>query len=676
MSLFKNVARLSSTTIGFLLGCFSFSGQAEVSAAESMANGKPYRAQLINSTFAQTPGNSFNQTILWLPLWQHVDKVGYLQFNLRNEFHGVQNLGANVGYRWLNPENSQLFGLHTGYSQQRSDLNHTFQQVSAGAEFRTIDWHAYGNIYLPISKAKRETSYDSWQVKPANDAFGFYNVMTTQGMEKALQGVDANIGYTFWNAFNARLYVGGYRYSASDVRTVAGPRVQFMFDFYNAFDRYQHSSFPSKITFNALFQDDRVHRNNWYAGITFSFTLGKQQALSGLRQYMQVEAPQNPEIMFRPNDTASASVYTNADGSPLTIGYADTASDLDNAVNNNAGVIAVRGSLDNLGTIKLNDNQVLTGGAYTLSNGVSLDLGNNGQLTAVTGQDLIQVAHNNHIENISLNADGGQHVIVNDLIKSSGYGKLTVNNVTANAGIKLQVADASIDNNLIFTNNTFALPALSNQNAVSVSLNSGTSHFNISDNHISFGAGGNNNGIELSSDFAGGNRSFLVDKIDNNSISFGDGTQNTGVAASLRDLDGIQATMTLSSLQNNTISFGDGDKNYGVNVTVSSVTGKGVLTLNAFNNNAVSYGTGNNNVAYSFTAGYTLADGAIILNGVANNQASFAAGNDNYGFQLLAGIDPDDQITVNVNQGQQGLAAANNNMSVRHDGKVDFSPAP
>ena len=666
--------KICTAIFGLGISCFSLSSEAE-SKHDNLfadADASPYRVQLINGTFYQNPQKSFNNALLWIPIWQKLDQVFYLQLNQLNSFNSLHNTGANLGLRWLNTTQAWLFGVNTGYSVQNSSNHYQYQQANLGAEVRSQDWHIYGNAYLPLRTSVNNTRLDYWVAPSNNNSHGFYNIFTKQNQEKALGGGDLNLGYTFWQATNARLYVGGYYYAASGVKTISGPRAKLQMDLYNAFDRFGHSTILNRISFESMIQHDNVNKTDWYSGLTFAFTLGKRQSLCGLQRYMQAEIPQNYDIVIQANDNANAEVFNNANGTPLTIGYADDAASLNNAVKNNANVIAVRGSLHNLDTVALQDNQVLTGGNYQLNNGVELALGNNGQLFAASAQNLIQVGKNNRIENISLFADNTQQVIVNDL--KTSYGSLTINHVNANAGVNLAIADGSQDANLQFTNNTFNMGSVSNQIGLQVTLDSGTAEFNISHNTLNFGAGESNQAIAITSDIIGSDRIFNIDSINNNVLNFAAGSENAGIHLDVVDNTGFSALMIVNNIQENQIHFANGDNNYALNANVSSLSGNGVLLLNNIINNQVSYLAGDHHTGFFVSAGYTIGNGSVIINTVKGNQINFSTGTSNQGFQLAAGSDPSDNIIVLVNAGAQGLSTANNNTSVVTAGQVTINP--
>ena len=615
-----------------------------------------YQAQLVNSTYSQTIDDSFNQLLLWIPLWQRPNDVLFFQFDLRNNFKAQAGYGLNVGYRWLNDLQNTLVGLSAGLTQQHSATGNKYQQINFGTELRTKRWHGYTNAYLPISTTKRETSHDIWEARSTDNPFGFYNIATKVGEEKALHGGDANLGYTVLEALNGKIYFGGYYYAAKGVKPISGPQIQFQIDLFNAFKQYKKTTWLSKVTLLTSYTHDHVHKNNLAVGIQFSINLGKSQQLPGITEYMQSAIQQNYSMKIRPNDAVDPTLFTNENGSALTVGYVDDIASLNNAVNNGANIIAVRSQLDNLDTINLQAGQVLTGGAYQLNNGVTVNLGNNGQLSAANGQNLLQVTRDNHIEDIILHADPGQYVIVNNL--NDSYGTLRINNIQANAGVNLAITDGREDSNLLFTNNTFNMGSVNNKAALQVLIDSGKSHLSITDNKINFANGSGNKAINLDPELPENNiLHYQIDAIDNNVIQFENGDRNIGINLNIVDGPTGFGKLTVDSLQNNKIYFLTGDDNFGMNVSVESLSGNGAATINNILNNYVSFSGGNNNNAYNFSV--ALGDGIITLNKVINNNVTLPASGNNQGFFFITGPDSNKKIIINVENGQKEFSASN-----------------
>lgn len=296
--------------------------------------------------------------------------------------------------------------------------------------------------------------------------------------------------------------------------------------------------------------------------------------------------------------------------------------------------------------------------------------------TAAAGQDLVQVAKNNVIENITLNADNTQHVIVND--QTSSVGNLIISNVVANTGVAVTIGDGSQDSNIVLKNSIFNMGNVSSQEALEFTLNNGTAALSVTNNAFQFGSGDSNKAVEINSEVnVTGNSTFNINHFDNNIINFADGDSNAGLRVAVADSNGYTTTIIINSLQNNTINFGSGSSNNAISADVSSMTGNGSLTINNTIANQISYTSGTDNNAFYLTSGYFLGEGHIAINSMYDNKITLPEGEANYAFDLLAGTDADSQITINVNDNDNGLSVANNidKTQINTDGNVTFNPS-
>ena len=623
----------------------------------------------------------------------------------------ITNTSLDFAYRQMNDNQSNLWGIYGGFDYQKSKKDNHFSHLSAGAEFRTERWHTYANVYVPITKAVNESDFHEWQLQPTTNGNGFHNVLQKQGQEKAMLGVDASIGYTFLPKYNARFYLGGYHYQATEVKSITGPRAILEVDMYNAVLQGSQQSLLERVTFQGVAQYDNINRGDLYAGITFVFNIGHKKNLTGMQQYMMYELPRQYGAQLRPNDNAPLKLYNKADGTPLTIAQVTNEAQFDNAVTNSADVIAVRGSIADLNTKTLNAGQDLTGGDYTLGNGVTLAVGSSGALSAATGQDLIQVTRDSRIENITLNADASNSVVVNDL--SSSIGTVTINNVTANTGVDILINDGSSDSNLIVTNNTFTMGNISNKNVVYARLNSGEAQFTFNYNTITIGDGSTNNGIFVSLIPDGGTTSTAtVNSINNNTITMGTGSSNNGIQVEALptnattnianvtvnsidnntiSIDGgyghtsnsgifvetvsgftTTANMLINSIQHNNVTIGNGQQSSGIYFVLTSITNKDSMTIYNLINNTVNFNAGSQMRGIFISTGGI--DGTITLDTVYGNHLQSPAGVDNYGFKFDANTNTN--INVNVNRHGLGLFAANSYSSLNKagNGSVTISP--
>jgi hypothetical protein len=483
-------------------------------------------------------------------------------------------------------------------------------------------------------------------------------------------GGDANLGFVFWPALNATLYMGGYHYQAAEVKTLAGPRGQLDIDLYRPSNT--KNTILNRIAFSAMVQHDSVRKTGWYAGLSFVLNMGaEKQTLSTMQQYLQYPVPRTYGTLVRGNDARVLDLLTNNEGNPFTIAQVSNEAGIDHAIANQENVIAVQGSITGLSQINLNPGQSLTGGDYTLTNGVTLTPGRNGKLTAATGEDLIQISNNNRIENIILNSDANKGAIVNDL--KTSFGNVSINNVTANSKFKFIVTDGLETSNLSVTNNQLNLGDINFTNGIHLQVDSGAVNANFINNSIGFGAGEGNRGIYIYSSAIGNAVSSrsTIESINNNTIQFAKGDGNAGNHIEAADTENALAEVTIHNLQNNIISFAEGDYNTGIHLLVASGSGQGSLTAYNVINNEIAFEAGNYLIGLDTTVGYLIGTGKLTIDTVYNNNFKLpTTGTDNKGFNFIAGDALTTQITIYIRHNGENLSSANNNASISQQGNV------
>lgn len=664
------------------LSLMSFDGMAEARSADVYAEDSPYQIQFSTGASKANRTKYFGNVTAFMPLLQSRDRVLFSEIGQQQSFNKGSVSSIDVGLRWLTESGQHLFGVHTGFDYQQSDAFNVYDVINVGAEWRTERWHVTGNAYLPLTQSHNEASFHQWRLEPDANSAGFHNVYQLAGQEKSLAGYEGNVGYQFWQRFNASLSVGGYRYSATDVKTIKGSRVQLQFDVFNAFRDGGKASFLNRITFESGFQHDNIYKTNWYSGVKFVFNLGKVQRLSGLQPYMQYGVDRTKGTLIRHNDDAGLSLFNKADGTPLTIAQVGNQAQLSHAIDNNADVIAVQGAIEDVETLVLKPNQILTGGAYTLSNGIELQPGHAGSLTALTDQDLIRVSRNNKIDNISLKVGGNNAAITNladsrvttDVVGTS-IGDLSIDNVnitmgsdttklTLMAAVNVLLNDASQDSNLSVTNSQFSFAAATNNIGIYALVEAGSLQTTITKNTMAFAKGNNNEGILLYTQARTADAKIWAHDISNNSITFGDGGGNAGIQLlSSRGIDSAlkyAADITVTKMYNNKVMMGNGNNNNGYFFQASSpITGeKTTLTVNSFIANSATFAGGNNVAGVNTDPG--IGNGHLVLRDVLNNHFIMPEdGSDNYGFYLKNGSDASTSVTVYVGDNGVSLSDAN-----------------
>lgn len=688
----KRVLKLS-TLLSF--SCLPLVGEAEVRPVNSIVDNSPYQMQVFTSVVKENSSDGHVSGAALIPLLQTRDSLFYTQIGRQQGFKIAAVTSTNLGLRWLTDQQSMMWGVYGGYDYQQTENNNVYHTFSLGAEWRTERWHIYTNGYLPTSRKNKSIVADNIQAQLSadTDANGLYTIdlnhQYTERYEEAMRGIDANVGYTFWKAINAQVYLGVYSYRANHVASQKGSRAQLNFDLYNAYKNNSPSDILNRVTFESMVQYDKTNKTSWYAGLKFVFDLNPKRAvgrfsrLNTMQQYMQYEIPRSVGTRVDSYDvTAQVSgKHYNSAGQLFTVAKVSSESAFDDAITNNADVIAVQGHINNMSTKALNDGQVVTGGEHTLTNGATLTLGNAGQLTASTGRDTLRVGKNNRIENIILNADSGQYVIANNL--NTSVGTLAIANVTANAGMQVVIKNGSTDSVVNVTGSNFTLPLVDNLVAIYMSVEAGTLQTSLTNNRITIlgrereeDNGNGRRGIFLYSFSASDVGSTIrVNALNDNIINIGDGNNYNGIRFNSSDNNEYVANLYIDQLKNNTITFGNGDSNTGITFIASSGGEQGQVIANNIINNNIRFSSGSMLSAFNLVANSFGVNGRglLTLNTVYGNAAEVPNSTGelpyelNYDFKLTAGnpIDvTDDKITIKVNYQNQSLAAANNNATV------------
>ena len=686
-------------TAGLGLSLLSFDGIAEARTTDLLAEDSPYQTQVSTGVNKANRTQYYGNVNVFIPLVQSRDRVLFSELGQQQSFDKGSVSSVDFGLRWLTDSANQLFGVHAGFDYQQSKEFNAYSMINVGAQWRSSRWHVYGNAYLPLTKSHNEANYHQWQLEPDTNSAGFYNVLQLAGQEKALTGYEANAGYQFWQRYNAAVYVGGYRYSATDVKTITGSRVQLQFDVFNAFRDHGKAQFLNRITVESGFQHDNMYKTNWYSGVTFVFNLGKAQKLRGLEPYMQYGVDRTKGTLVRPNDDVGLELFTKADGTALTIAQVSNQAQLSNAIDNNADVIAVQGAIDNVETLVLKPDQILTGGAYTLSNGVQLQPGSAGTLTAQADQDLIRVSRNNRIENITLNVDGYNAAITNladsrvtQNVTGASIGQLRIDNVSINTGsdiakinlmaaVNVLINDGSLDSTLSVTNSQFTFGAVNNSSGIYALVEAGNLQTSITNNTMTFADGNKNEGILFYTQARTADANIIASEISNNQFSFGDGNNNSGIELlASRAIDSTlqyATDITVTAMHNNKVVMGTGNNNNGYFFqAASAITGeKTTLNVNSFITNSASF-VGGTSLAGVNTDPGIFGNGQLTLRNVLNNRFTLPTGSNNYGFNVTGSSDPTSSVVVYVGDNGVSLSAANHNATLNPAprGNVDIYP--
>lgn len=541
----------------------------------------PYYPKFELSGYYQNYKQSFAYFDFIMPVLQTTngDKLIFADIRLLDRQGKPYEGNVGLGYRWIDNSSNHLFGIYGYFDRRRSPLSNYFKQFTIGAEFKNSmsagGWRGRVNGYIPFGPRSYPIGAASAQqmsLVPGSNLFGFSNIQISQTLatERAMPGVDGEIGKQFVPGFTG--YVGGYYFSSTGIPNISGPRARFTYDINNA---DSPNSMFCQATVEVGAQYDKPRKGQVFAGLRLSFGgINNAANLSELSRHMMDRVDRDIDIVSSQNTTNSSYLLTNSSGTPLTVAVATDTTTLDNAVNNGADIVAVDGTITNVSTLSLQDNQILTGGNYYHNSSITVPLATSGSLVAANNTDLIQVASNNTIEEIDLQVSNGNTAIRNPISSGVAFayvgpsvGSMTIKNVTSNGPMTFAVGDGSTDSNITIKNNTLALGNVTDEPGIYVS--------------------------------AQGDSSVTVNKIDDNQISFGNNIRNIGIQLTSLSLDpengadGGTSSLTVGTVDNNTISMlGNGDVGVAIGGVINrnyngNTSNTNAITLNSVSNNLI-----------------------------------------------------------------------------------------
>ncbi|PCI36330.1 MAG: hypothetical protein COB50_04880 [Thiotrichales bacterium] len=480
-----------------------------------------YSAHVDMGSFYQNKGNSFGSANLFIPLAQTTNSLWFA--NVRGLDRSGPSAEGNfgLGYRSINHDNSYLWGMYGFFDVRRSVNRNYFRQITLGGELRTDHWSYRINGYLPVGKTTKNASGLNYaELNPISGNQS--NILFHKGKETALKGFDIEIGRDIYKGLTA--YVGGYYFTAHDVKDVVGPRARLSYALYQP-----HNSMLKRITFETMVQHDSQRGTNWYAGIRVRIGIGignESNNLSRLQQHMTDYIYRDPDIVTGRRQQPLQKLFI--DGHAAVVRQVENEAELKSASeDSDVDIIGVNGEIKDVNTVTLQNNQTLTGGNYSFTNAgqtYNVAAGHGGSLFAESKNDLIRVTKNNTIRDIKLTGSGLQ-VIENTggpvITRNKDVGTLNIENVTMkNGGVAITVADG--------TNND--------------------SKISISNSSVDMTATGTN-GIGIRLDATNGSK-IIISKFSGNTLTTG-GSSSEGIQSTA---NGVGSVIEFEDMSGNTIT--------------------------------------------------------------------------------------------------------------------------
>ncbi|MBL4647691.1 MAG: inverse autotransporter beta domain-containing protein, partial [Gammaproteobacteria bacterium] len=177
-----------------------------------------YRPHITLGGFYQNSHHLLGAIDLFMPSVQTNNTLLFI--DVRGISHSGTQLEGNfgLGYRQMNLANTWLWGVYGFYDLKRSRQKNLFKQITLGGEIRNTHWSLRVNGYLPVGNTEKSVAiWNQAHVVNNDQQNGSQNIVYHDGREKALAGVNSEIGWDVSWLRGLTIYGGGYYFSAADV---------------------------------------------------------------------------------------------------------------------------------------------------------------------------------------------------------------------------------------------------------------------------------------------------------------------------------------------------------------------------------------------------------------------------------------------------------------------------
>ena len=402
---------------------------------------------------------SIGELDLFIPITQDEDTLIFADIRGKIASDDTQEGNFGLGIRQIF-QSGWIGGLYAYYDRRNSKNDNKYDQLTLGGEVLTEKHELRVNAYIPES-----TENDIGQISAVGSVSGtsFQIANFSAPKERALAGVDAEVGYKLYNNENVDLwaYGGGYYFDASGYDEVAGPRARLELNI-NDFSFLNKLGDGARLTFGAEVQNDDVRDEQAFAYARIRIPFGvfgggdkqSSQTLSALEQRMTTRIQRDVDIVT--NDKQAELVSTEA---ASISNVADTAIDsftvldatdnvpVDLAAAGANSLVVLDGSagvINAAASLNLQSGQVVVGGGQRLT----LTGSNSGVTTTVTlpgsaatvngtngGNNVVAMAADSSVYNLTLQGGNDGLAI---LASNNAYAEgLTIQNL-GDDGIQIE----------------------------------------------------------------------------------------------------------------------------------------------------------------------------------------------------------------------------------------------
>ncbi|MFK7815298.1 MAG: right-handed parallel beta-helix repeat-containing protein [Gammaproteobacteria bacterium] len=670
--------------------------------------------------FSAKPGSdrSIAKGDLFVPIQQDEDSLLFGNLKVNFDDRSYKEGNAGIGVRKIYEE--WIVGGWVFYDWKESTTGNTFDQMTVGGEFLSNDWDIRANAYVAENKIKDS---DRASVIELNGN----QLQARLGEERALSGVDFEVGRKLPFFENSRFFVGGYHYDESGYEKVSGPKLRFEMRF-NDLPLFSSISKGSHLTLGAEYTEDSVRGSESFGLMQLRIPFGggannSKRTLSSLEKRMMETVQRDDDIITneRQGDTLMPLLNPKT-GQVINVVEtinaltADVAGEVATAGQNSL-IIADGSQGDiNVGTSTINTSpgQIIVGGGQQItlqalkSNGSVVNMsytpqGQRGSISRAGSGELMYVNNDDDVTIVGVDLEGGRPIRINNSQNIDVMNTSVLNSASNRQGVyvhnnsSVNFENVSIDNTgrqgLLMTSNStgvFTNLKIDNSGREGVYLTSNASSV-FNDLSISNTV---NEGFEITASTAVINNADINDSgREGLRIRNGSTVNAEGVTISKTGSEAIEVNNSELNLSNSVIKNIDVNANrdgiYATNnsilnldnIIIDNVTSQGIITTNnttsAISNTKIS-NTGHQGLYFSGNSTTSLKDVEINnagRQGIYSNNATLDAINvdindaSNQGAYLLNTSAFIDSIEV-VGAGLQGVYLNRNSDVVINDAVI------
>ncbi len=420
--------------------------------------------------FFAKPGSdrSLAKGDLFLPLQQSDDVLVFGNLKANFDDHSYREGNAGIGVRKLYDE--WIAGGWVFYDWKESETSNSFDQMTVGAELLSNDWDFRTNLYF--AENNRKDADDASVIELRGNQIG-----ARLGEERALPGVDFEIGRKLPYFKDSRFYLGAYHYDASDFEKVSGPKLRLEMRF-DDLPLLNSISKDARLTLGAEYTEDSVRGSESFGLLQLRIPFGgkrnsRTSSLSSLEKRMVETVKRDDDILTseRVGDQL-VPIYNPKTGQVINVVETvnATTTNVASAVSTageNSLIIAdgSQGEI-NLGgtTINTQPGQIIVGGGQQITLQAKKPNG-----------DLVSMAYTPAGERGSISRTGN-----GELIYINSDNDVTINGVDLAGGRSIRINNSQN----VCVANTNVLSSATNRQGVYIHNNSDVNFTNITINNI------------------------------------------------------------------------------------------------------------------------------------------------------------------------------------------------